>query len=285
MEKYLQLAALIFRYGSLKGSGRDFNRDRAESLERLQEFVPKKQAIKTQSDQKKPGSNVSAQAAFIKSAFTMRGGHLCTANLCYIRIPKAANTSIGYEMLLKKYPDLKNKEVDETQINFLSDVNLHVVQEAGTETFFTVVRNPFARLVSVYRDFFETNTEHFIYQDYLFGILKQKMSFEQFVTRISRIPDRLKDQHLKPQYLFMEPYERKGITVKVLQLEERQNLKQFMNEHGMELGHRNKSTEPYDYTSYYNSRLIEAVYGIYAKDIKKLGYTQVYGELKRQFKH
>lgn len=284
MKKYLQLATLIFRFGSWKGSGQNFNLSRANSLENLQEFVPHKSGVKTNPAEKSSGNNLLAQAAFIKSAFKKKGGHLCAQNLCYIRIPKAANTSIGYEMLVKKYPDLKDKKVDETQINFLSDVNLCAVEDAETETFFTVVRNPFARLVSVYRDFFETSGEKFIYQDYLFGILAQKISFTEFVNRINRIPDPLKDQHIKPQYLFIEPYERKGIEVKIFRLEEKQSLGSFLNDQGMELTHRNKSREPYDYAQYYNNVLIRQVYNIYKKDIETFGYREAYGNLKERFK-
>lgn len=228
--------------------------------------------------------NLIAQLAFIKSSFRKKGGHLSVENLSYIRIPKSANTSVSYAMLVKKYPALKAQNPDEARINFLADVNLHAAREAGHETFFTVVRNPFARLVSVYRDFFETNRAEFIYAGYLFGILPQKISFAEFVNRISRIPDRLKDQHFKPQHLFIEPYESKGISIKSFQLEESPELESFLKEHRMELTHRNKSAVTYDYTQYYSPYVLRQVFEIYECDIKKFGYLPVYDDLKQRFR-
>jgi hypothetical protein len=288
LKKYLQLALLILRSGKLNSSGQDFNRSRAESLEGLQEFIPS-QCVPRSIQALKSSNNLRAQAAFIKAAFRNKGGHVTAGSVGYIRIPKAANTSIGYAMLVKKYPELKNKTVDETQVNFLSDLNLSSVHNAGTETFFTVVRNPFARLVSVYRDFFENAPlatpqaeGKFMYEDYLFGILKQNMSFAEFVERISKIPDRLKDQHFKPQHLFFKPYAQNGIAVKIFQLEEKQSLESFLNDHGMELTHRNKSAEPYAYAEYYTPALIEKVYQLYRKDVERFGYDEILQSLKQE---
>lgn len=281
MKKYFQLTVQILRHGSWHGSVQSFNRNRLKSLENFRQFIP---AASLPAEKDLP-HNVIAQAAFIRSAFISAGGHLAAGNLAYIRIPKAANTSIGFEMLLKKYPELADKEMDETQINFLTDVNLDRVADARPGVFFTVVRNPFARLVSVYRDFFETDHSDFIYQDYLFGILKQKISFAAFVNQISRIPHRLKDQHLRPQNLFIKPYQRTGIEVKVFKLEEHQNLEQFMHAQGMQLRHKNKSAQPYDYAAYYTRALIEKVYTVYARDIETFGYQKVYQDLKIRHPH
>lgn len=287
MKKYLQLAEQIFRNGTLRSSGQDFHAAREESLKNLREFVPPHVSVNLQEDgparsTQRSGSTVIRQAAFFKHALLNDGGHLTAETLNYIRIPKAANTSISYAMLLKKYPGLKEKNPDDYQINFLTDVNLLPSVKAETGTFFTVVRNPFARLVSVYRDFFEANHTDFIYADYLFGILPQKISFAEFVSRISRIPDRLKDQHFRPQHLFVKPYESKGIAVNFFQLEG-PLLKSFLNEHGMELTHRNKNQDDYNYTQYYSADLVQKVYTIYETDIKKFGYQQLHAELKRHF--
>ncbi|HND44714.1 MAG TPA: sulfotransferase family 2 domain-containing protein, partial [Cyclobacteriaceae bacterium] len=239
MKKYLQLAAQIVRFGTLKGHGRNFRKSRARSLESLQEFVPQNvqagSEAKADSDKQSSLNNLTGQLAFIRHAFKTKGGHLCASDLAYVRIPKAANTSISYAMLIKKYPSLAAKDPDETQINFLTDVNLKTVSETESETIFTVVRNPFARLVSVYRDFFENNDSDFLYADYLFGILKPEISFAEFVSRISRIPDRLKDQHFRPQHLFVQPYEKSGHAVKWFKLEEPETLGQFLREHDMKL--------------------------------------------------
>lgn len=286
MKKYLQLTAQILKHGTLRASGYSFHSTRAKSLENLQEFIPQKSIHKPDANavrHRKSSGNLIGQVAFIRSAFREKGGHLSVDNIAYVRIPKAANTSVSYAMLVKKYPALKTKNPDESQVNFLADVNLLSAKEAGNESFFTVVRNPFARLVSVYRDFFETQHDEFIYADYLFGILPQKISFAEFVSRISRIPDRLKDQHFRPQHLFLKPYENKGIIVQHFQLEASSVLHDFLKDHGMELTHRNKSRESYDYTQYYNSHLVQQVSALYQTDIQKFGYQQAYHDLKLRF--
>jgi len=272
----------ILRNGTLRGRGQNFNVAREKSLENLKQFIPQQLILRPQGNVNR--NTLIAQAAFIKSSFKKNGGHISAGKVGYVRIPKSANTSISYAMLVKKYPALKEKNPDETQINFLADLNLLSVKETKNESFFTVVRNPFARLVSVYRDFFETNRAEFIYTDYLFGILPQTISFAEFVSRISRIPDRLKDQHVKPQHLFLTPYENKDITIKFFQLEASMQLESFLKEHGMELTHRNKSRDVYDYTQYYSPYLLQQVYDIYEADIKKFGYQPVYESLKVHIK-
>jgi hypothetical protein len=289
VKKYLQLAAQILRNGTLQSSGQNFNNTRAESLKTLLEFIPPHVLAylkdnKPIHSKKGLGNSLIRQAAFIKYALRNDGAHLSAQSLSYVRIPKAANTSISYAMLSKKYPGLHEKKLDEYQVNFLSDVNLLPAMKAKTDTLFTVVRNPFARLVSVYRDFFETNHSPFIYSGYLFGILKQQISFAEFVGRINRIPDRLKDQHFRPQHFFFRPYESRGLAIEFFRLEEAANLEHFLNEHGMELTHRNKSREAYDYTQYYTPYLLQQVYEIYEADIKKFDYQQAYNDLKQCFR-
>jgi hypothetical protein len=166
------------------------------------------------------------------------------------------------------YPTLTQKTITETQLNFLTDLNLQT-ESSNPSVFFTIVRNPFTRLVSVYRDLFE-NKGHYIYRDYLFGILPQQISFSEFVERLSRIPDRLKDQHLKPQHAFLKYYEQKSLEVKVFKLEEPEPLNQFLNQRDLSLPHINKSTAPYD--SYYDLNTFNLVREVYKGDINRFAY-------------
>ena len=271
--QYLQLTWLILSHGRLKHSGEDFNKIREESLKGLQDFIPSRaaQSVNSTSPSKNAVTrNLIAQASYIKNPRHISGGHLSFNDLSYIRIPKAASTSMSKEVLEKMYPTLNQKNISEAQINFLTDLNLQS-ETLNTSVFFTIVRNPFARLVSVYRDLFE-NKNHYIYSDYLFGILPQQISFPEFVERIARIPDRLKDQHLRPQHAFLKYYEQKNLEVKVFKLEEPEALIQFLNQHGMNLQHMNRSVEPYDYKSYYNEHTMKQVSEIYEVDIIRFGY-------------
>ena len=213
----------------------------------------------------------------IKKSIQKTGGHLTASNTSYIRIPKSASTSVSKAMLEKIYPVLKQSAINEKQINYLTDVNLHVLgTQSANHTYFTIVRNPFSRLVSVYRSFFENNSQDYIYRDYLFGILPPHLSFFDFVDRIAHIPDRLKDQHIKPQNCFLEYYEKKKIEVKVLKLEDSEKLNQFLSQNSLQLAHVNKSAETYDYRAYYNANTLSKVYELYKMDFERFGYQQEY---------
>ncbi|MDP6661990.1 MAG: sulfotransferase family 2 domain-containing protein [Candidatus Thalassarchaeaceae archaeon] len=66
---------------------------------------------------------------------------------------------------------------------------------------FSFVRNPYKRLVSSYRNKFNKEDEaRFLYSNYLFGYLRNDDSFEEFVRKVTRLPDFLCDRHFKTQH-------------------------------------------------------------------------------------
>ena len=266
-------------HGKLKQNQEDINHELRESLHGLEDFIPQTYIFK-ESSQKSIYQNLKGQLAFIKNAFQSNAGHLTANGVSYIRIAKSANTSISKAMLEKLYPALRQQSITETQINFLADVNTQT--EVNNTQVFTVVRNPFGRLVSVYRSFFEN--DHSIYHDYLFHILPQHISFAQFVNLISKIPERLMDQHFKPQHLALQYYEKKKIAVKVFKLENPDALAQFLAEHSMQFPHLNTSMETYDYRSYYTPELLVKAHALYRDDISKFGYENTYEELQKYTK-
>lgn len=229
--------------------------------------------------------HLSGQAAFLKNALKSEAGHLFVPNLnlSYLRNPKAASTSLSYTMLLALYPELKKFELSAEKINFLTDVNLkkEISPIEKPAIFFTVIRNPFARIVSVYRDFFERPSPHFIYDDYLFGILKKALSFREFVDILQVIPDALKDQHLKPQNSFLTFYRKRNIEVKFLKLEDQHSVRAFLSDFHLTLPVMNKNESAYDYRSYYDPDTIEKVYKLYSQDILLFGYSEDYQDLKK----
>jgi hypothetical protein len=153
--------------------------------------------------------------------------------------------------------------------------------QAEKGTFFTVVRNPFARIVSVYRAFFENKGVHFIYEDYLFGIFRHTASFREFVETVQLIPDLLKDQHLRPQHLFLQYYHRQKIQVHVFALEEPAAWSDFLRRYTMEIPMVHVSDPPYDYRAYFDSTSLQIVFSLYQTDILHFGYEPAYRDLKR----
>lgn len=193
--------------------------------------------------------------------------------LFYVRIPKAASTSVSYEMLGLIKPEIKSVTLSDVQINFLADAwsrkEFHNLKQYSG---FTIVRHPLARLVSVYRDIFKREGNPFIYQNYLGGILTKKLSFDEFISRINRIPHWLKDQHFKPQYLFLQPF-KKTSQLHVFKLENPEQVSGFVSRYGLEFQHLNKST-PYDYLDYYSRESLSMAKKMYIHDFELFGYEQ-----------
>ena len=222
-----------------------------------------------------------AETSFVKRSFTLRPGHLSLPehSICYIRIPRSASTAVSKSILETRFPALKEKNLSAKQINAITDVYLQRTVPSCSVTF-TVVRNPFARLVSVYREFFEGKDPCFIYEDYLFGIFKRHFSFDEFVKILQVIPDQLKDQHLKPQHLFLKYYERKHIAVKLLKLENEGSIDRFLLSRGIAFTAFNRSDENYDFLQYYDASTLEAAYDIYKADVLRFGYEDTFRELQ-----
>jgi len=66
---------------------------------------------------------------------------------------------------------------------------------------FAIVRNPYERLASCYRAKFNKEDEsQFMFANYLFGYLKNDDTFDEFVRKVSKLPDRICDRHFKSQH-------------------------------------------------------------------------------------
>jgi hypothetical protein len=285
LKKYGGLTRLVYTHGRWKHSGENFNQNRKLGLKGLGDFIPAGakglSEISTSFLWKNAVTrNLLAQLAFIKSSWKKSSGHLTTNGVSYIRIPKSGSTSASMMMLQKKYPAI-SQTITEAQINFLADVNTEgAINDPAV--FFTIVRNPFSRLVSVYRDFIEKMPGS-VYRDYLFGILPAGISFSEFVERIASIPEGLMDPHIRPQHRFLRYYEEKKIEVQVFNLEEPEKLDNFLRPFAMQLPHLNKSAA-YDYRSYYSTQTLGQVREIYGHDISRFGYQKALEGLENHIK-
>lgn len=270
----------MIRKSNWKAEPLDFCAWRKNSLEGLENFLPELIGLPSSAKwfSRYPVlANFIGTTAFIKGAYQKKGGHLTTQHqkLFYVRIPKAASTSLAQVMLGLIKPELRDRSLDATQLNFLADAWLQSSVDKELKNFngFTVVRNPFDRIISVYRDFFAPDsTKPFIYQNYLGGILPQTLSFDEFIERVSRIPDRFKDQHFKPQHLFLKPYQHKGINVRVFKLEEPELLQDFLQPFGITLPHLNKLPETTPVS--FRENTLNIIRKMYAFDFEVYGYDQ-----------
>lgn len=287
-----RLLSRIVARGKFTASGPDFRQVRLGTLKEFSDFVPPGWRISPRAEMPARSPVIrywAGQAAFLKACLRRKLAHLRlpSARLHYIRMPRAASTSVSYALLRAKYPRLREHVLSPSQINFLIDANLetHISPRHPDDIYFTAVRNPFSRLVSVYRAFFEHCDGDFIYADYLFGILRKEMSFATFVGVVSDIPDKLKDQHFRPQHDLLAAYTSGDVPVSVFKIEDAAALRNFLSPFGLSPRPLNHANDKYHYPAYYDMQTFQLASHVYRSDIRLFGYEQTRQELEALIRH
>ncbi|MCB0165881.1 MAG: sulfotransferase family 2 domain-containing protein [Anaerolineae bacterium] len=196
--------------------------------------------------------------------------------LAYISTAKAACTSIK-TVMMQPYGIHKNVH------NAWPHIYLGHLEAEHQDFFkFSFVRNPFARLVSGYRNKIINKPwqqrEHF-------GTIPTDISFSEFVAEVVKCPDCLINGHFQSQ--FAKLYHQGELQVDFLGRFE--NLaedwlpiaKRF--EFDPQLPHKMKSSTKRgvykDYRTYYTEELVHLVYNRFRADVDAFGYQQAYEEL------
>lgn len=197
--------------------------------------------------------------------------------LCFIHIPKTGGSSIESALGMKRREcfwdpaDLSRHGVT-PQHWTLARLRRHA-PDLRRFTIFTMVRNPFDRLVSEYhhlRKISHPPPFHCI-------------DFDSFVALALRMPQRrrrpLFDAHLEPQHRFIHQglLTRPRLQVHLLRFERiHEEFDWLRRRTGRELvfPHELKSTRPRDHRGYFRKpetrRLVEA---FYARDLREFGYA------------
>ena len=197
--------------------------------------------------QSKPA--IISNLAYIKACITNQPGLVINEKLklSYLRIPKTGSTSILSQMV-DHHPvesgSFNNEEIEaiafyQTKWRYSSKLDL---------TTFTTVRNPFVKIVSVYKSIFEENRP-FLYQGFLFGIFKRDFTFYEFLKTISIIPKLLSDQHFKPMTTIIKHSRIRDM--KWFKIEEPVELEQFLTGFNLKLVHLNQGSKTEDYRDYF----------------------------------
>ena len=210
--------------------------------------------------------------------------------LVYLSIPKAACSSI--KLALAKASGIAfGPDQDIEYIHLHPQWHIEkgrlTAAQTGYERF-SFVRNPFARLVSCYRQkilFTPTPTiKRPLYQNYFFALPTQ-IPFADFVARVCQIPDALADNHFKSQYalLYRDGQLRVDYVGKVEQLDRdwrplaaKYHLEPQLVQTNITPG---KPDSPRDYRLYYTEPLVHSVYQRYQQDIETFGYVTDYQHL------
>jgi hypothetical protein len=195
----------------------------------------------------------------------------------YIRIHKSGSSSIVSALSPSHSNHKRSLEAVEWTAYYYYQQGIPLAER--DLKYFTVVRNPFARLVSAYlNSYFEGDSFHYVYDCYFFGLFQQKHSFSEFVERIFIIPEPLLLDHIKPQTTVLRNL--KINKIKVFKLEQDgQKITQFL---GLKEGEFSKLnvTSSYDYKAFYDLKSFERASKVYKNDIEFYGYQKEYEELK-----
>lgn len=190
--------------------------------------------------------------------------------IVFVHVPKAAGTSINLALYgaFTGHPRA-------------AEIRRFAPRDIVTLPFFSVVRNPWDRLVSAYRfaragrgDGSGTvvgirNPQHYSGPEF--------SSFETFVLSWLRHRDVSKlDNVFQPQWKFICDSRGKIIVDFVGRYESLRETREFLSDklkENIDIPMSNRAGEKVDYRSYYSSRCVDAVTKIYNEDIRLLGYS------------
>lgn len=225
----------------------------------------------------------------LKKAWHVRypTGILCRRfRFIFFPVPKAASSSV--KKLIARMDGLPSDVDPHHAVEFPLVWGKDLHRYPGYRTF-TVVRNPWDRLVSCFKDKIRSGydtrfgTRPGIHEglDRYNHILGRKlfyddMPFSEFIEVIGRIPDSLADEHFRSQYRMFSTARGTPLVERIIRFEnlydELTELFQELQIEDFDIDHLNKSVGS-DYRGYYTDDLVEAVARVYQKDIKLLGYS------------
>lgn len=205
----------------------------------------------------------------------------------FFPVPKAATSSI--KKLIAQMDDLPAEGNPHHDIRFEEVWAKNLGRYPGYRTF-TVVRNPWDRLVSCFKDKIQGDLNDRRYGprvqvhegfDRYNKVLRRQifrpdMTFEQFVRAVVRIPDAIADEHIRSQY---KMFSRPGGGLLVERILKFEHLGEDMTDLLRELGadafnvdHMHKSVRS-AYREFYTDELAEITARHYRKDIRLLEYS------------
>lgn len=194
--------------------------------------------------------------------------------LAYLNIPKAACSSIKWSLLDKARPEISAKYKNNPHAYPWEIVNSRNDLPEGFVTF-SFVRNPLERLVSCYKNKFEEwsiGRQRFEFDEYLFGVFYQSMTFPEFVRALVAVPDRMADGHFRKQTSLCFD----GNICAVDHLWKLEDAAEFASEIGQitsisEIPNLNSSANR-EWRQYYDDETLKLVQEYYRDDFVLLGY-------------
>ena len=207
-----------------------------------------------------------------------------TQDLAYLKIPKAACTSIRKTMVKFFLSDHSLKQAEYEPYKNVYGLGLSEPVEAyifkreklallQQQYFkFTFVRNPFSRLVSFYLN-------KIIKENQYYRIGKTEREFSKVAKIICKKPDVISDEHFVSQYCLV--YEEGQCLVDFVGKFENLEVefKPIQEKYDLSPLEHIRKMPTYDYRDYYTPELVEKVAKRYEKDIEVFGYQKDYEDL------
>jgi|GEM_PF-841717 len=209
-------------------------------------------------------------------------------NCIYMPVPKAGTKSIKKAFAEYLFSTKSDQRFNTDQVNTkglpFDKVSKTEAEKLRDKYFiFSFIRNPFKRVLSCYFDKIRKETSYMGFLRYKNQFYRQ-MSFEEFIIKISDIPDSDADQHFRSQYIFLTGSKRKLIphfTGKLEQIEE--DFAKIVNRlkcKDLKLKHINKSEVKKSFQEeYFTPKIIDMIIDRYQTDFEMFGYKPNIGNL------
>lgn len=199
-----------------------------------------------------------------------RTGYWLGAGIVFVHVPKAAGTSINEALYGRFMGHPRAREIVRW-----APASVKALPR------FSVVRNPWDRLVSAWRF---ARAGKGVGESYRAGMVRPERyrvpefeTFERFVTEWLAPRDLTRlDGVFQPQWLFLCDRERQLLVDHVGRLEDLGPTLDFVRERTgrtIDLAQANRSGEAVDYRSLYTPQLADLVGRIYADDVRLFGYS------------
>ena len=198
-------------------------------------------------------------------------------NAIFLQVPKNA-TSTTLSLILKKldisFDDKDYHSIHQNSQKFIIDKKTLVEKTVNGGIFlFTFSRNPYARLISCYKDKITIEKDIDFFNDF-FGTFTPNMNFKRFAENVCRIPDFWANTHFKSQcsFIFLKNVPKPNFIGKVENYSEDIKVIQEV----LRLPKLNQSfnitSESYNLSEWYNKDLAKKIYRRYKQDFIRLNY-------------
>lgn len=232
---------------------------------------------------------LSLAVAAVKSAWSIRYpvGILCERFHCiYFPIPKAGSSSVKRAITEAEGLPATNTP----HHKYFQLVPAKELHDYPDYVKFTVVRNPWDRLFSCFKDKIQgdLSDRQVVRGDRVYAgferynkilrkrIFRPDMTLEEFAAVVARIPDFVSDEHFRSQYRLFSTPDGTSLVDQIIKVEQfdegLQQLRAKLNAQDFTIKHVHRSAQS-DYRRFYTERAAQAVARRYAKDIALLGYS------------